>query len=265
MKKMLIAGVAFGALIGPALAADMPLLKAPPPPGAYDWTGFYGEGGVGWAGNRFDWTYNPTPANVAVGEHLFPLSRNSMYGLGQVGFQKQWGWIVAGVEGSVGTTVNDNYAQVTSTGAIPVPACTVTAGQVCQVQTSGGTKMVGGKLGVAWNDWLFYGTGGGAWGEVQTQLLTGPTATIFDSMAQARHGWYAGAGFDYAVVKGAFMDFIVGVAYRHIDLGSGFITSTADAFSVTGSNARTITAREDLVLATVTLKLNPWSGYWLSK
>ena len=42
MKKFLLASVAFAAIAGPAMAADMPI-KAPPPPPVvyYDWTGAY--------------------------------------------------------------------------------------------------------------------------------------------------------------------------------------------------------------------------------
>ena len=38
MKRLLLAGLAFSALITPAMAADMPI-KAPPPPPT--WTGLY--------------------------------------------------------------------------------------------------------------------------------------------------------------------------------------------------------------------------------
>jgi hypothetical protein len=42
MKRLIIAGFAFGGLIAPAAAADMPL-KAPPPPPApvFTWNGCY--------------------------------------------------------------------------------------------------------------------------------------------------------------------------------------------------------------------------------
>ena len=47
MKTILLAGLAFGALIVPAMAADMaPYNKVPPPP-AWGWTGFYVGAGAG--------------------------------------------------------------------------------------------------------------------------------------------------------------------------------------------------------------------------
>jgi len=53
MKKILLGGAALIAMfVGPAMAADMrvkaPVLKAPPPPVIYNWTGCY-IGGSGWS------------------------------------------------------------------------------------------------------------------------------------------------------------------------------------------------------------------------
>ena len=41
MKKFLLASVAFAAIAGPAMAADMPVAPPPPPVVYYDWTGVY--------------------------------------------------------------------------------------------------------------------------------------------------------------------------------------------------------------------------------
>lgn len=55
MKKMIIAGLALGALMAPVMAADMkvkaPILKAPPP--VFNWTGCYLGGNAGWKWGRF--------------------------------------------------------------------------------------------------------------------------------------------------------------------------------------------------------------------
>ena len=50
MKKLLLALTAVAAMTGSASAADLaakPYVKAPPPPPAYSWTGFYIFGGGG--------------------------------------------------------------------------------------------------------------------------------------------------------------------------------------------------------------------------
>jgi outer membrane immunogenic protein len=60
VKILLIAGLAVGALIAPAMAADMPL-KAPPPPPVpvFTWTGCYLGGSVGGIWRQTD--------NVSIG------------------------------------------------------------------------------------------------------------------------------------------------------------------------------------------------------
>ena len=61
MKRLLLAGLAFSALIMPAMAADMPL-KAPPPPPT--WTGLYWGVNVGWIGSS---QYNITNTGTDTG------------------------------------------------------------------------------------------------------------------------------------------------------------------------------------------------------
>jgi outer membrane immunogenic protein len=252
MRKLLLRSVAVAAVVsGPAYAADMPL-KAPPPAPVYEWTGFYVDVGVGWSGSRLAWDYVNFP-----GEVPFNLSVTNGFLTGHIGYQQQFGWVVTGVEFGSGSNFTSNFGSAKSPGLIPGAACeTGTAGEACQARISEMTTL-GGKLGGAWNDWLFYGVGGGAWGGVQTQLVL-PAGTLFDSNSQSRRGWYAGAGVDYMFAKTQLADVIFGVEYEHFNFGTGLLTSAADAFSPVGVNARTIAASEDAVFAKVTVKINPW-------
>src|SRR5580765_3688898 len=74
MKKLLPVGFAFGMLMGPAIAADLPVKAMKAVPVAYTWTGCYvgGSAGGGWA--KSDWTYrninpydSPGPGGPIVG------------------------------------------------------------------------------------------------------------------------------------------------------------------------------------------------------
>jgi hypothetical protein len=47
MRELGLAGLAFGALIMPAMAADMTIYKAPALAPYFTWTGFYFGGDVG--------------------------------------------------------------------------------------------------------------------------------------------------------------------------------------------------------------------------
>src|SRR5271166_3504993 len=68
MKKLLLTGVAFAALIaGPAMAADLgaPVYRRPVVAVAvYNWTGFYigGNVGGGWENTETNYTYSSIPA-----------------------------------------------------------------------------------------------------------------------------------------------------------------------------------------------------------
>jgi outer membrane immunogenic protein len=79
-----------------AFAADMPV-KAPVAVVAATWTGIYvgGHGGYGWGHN--DWTDStPTiPDSIRVRNNV-----DGWVGGGHIGIQRQWGNLVAGVEGS---------------------------------------------------------------------------------------------------------------------------------------------------------------------
>ena len=255
MKKFAIATAAL-AFTGTAHAADMPL-KAPPLPivTAYDWSGFYGDFDIGGGRSRLHWTYaNPDPLTAMP----FSGSTTDPVAGGHVGFQQEFfSWLVLGVEGGVAINMNNSYSTSTSNGTT-AGVCTGGAGVACQMHISMPIDTVGGKLGVAWNDWLFYGVGGAAWSEVQSQvvLLTG---ALFDTAAASRRGTYAGGGFDYVFFKGTLVDMIAGVEYEHVDLKSGLLTVAPDGFLATGPNARTISAKEDIVLAKLTLKWNPWT------
>jgi outer membrane immunogenic protein len=66
MKKLILASVAVGALIAPAVAANMPApiySKAPSPAPIYNWTGLYVDGGFGYG----MWTADTTTINPLTG------------------------------------------------------------------------------------------------------------------------------------------------------------------------------------------------------
>jgi outer membrane immunogenic protein len=112
MKKLLLAIVGSVALgvAAPALAADMPVKAAPPPPVApiYNWTGFYIGAHVGGAWSDTDWFYPCSatnllilsPCNLAQGGH----SGSSWLAGGQVGFNYQVGRFVWGIEADFSAT-----------------------------------------------------------------------------------------------------------------------------------------------------------------
>jgi hypothetical protein len=98
MKKLLLAGLAIGALIAPAMAADMPV-KAPPPP-LFSWTGFYIGANAGFATLRDEaLPYCINPLGVVMGvacSDVFGgrVRGDGFLGGGQAGYNWQIGhWV----------------------------------------------------------------------------------------------------------------------------------------------------------------------------
>jgi outer membrane immunogenic protein len=234
------------------LAADLPL-KAPAPIVAaeYDWTGVYGGINAGWVRDDYHWAYtNPAPVTCCT---PFSVNKDTWSIGAQLGAQYQFNHFVLGVEGAVFNAA-DNAASFTGcVGANnPVLACQI------KRQT---TYTAGGRVGYAWDNWLIFGDGGGAWADVHSNLLIpGPPVFIFDSTSQRYSGWYAGVGFEYMLVRGVLADVIVGAEYQHIDLGTKLHLSILDGFSACppGVNCRNIGATEDLVRARFSVKINPF-------
>src|SRR5947207_239651 len=114
MRSLLIGLASATALNGAAMAADMarPVYKAPPAgvlPVAYDWTGFYVGGHVGYGWAEKDW-------RDAFGLNLSNRASGFLGG-GQVGFNYQINQFVLGVEGDFswrgingGTTISPTIA-----------------------------------------------------------------------------------------------------------------------------------------------------------
>src|SRR3954470_7777474 len=115
MKKFLLASVAFAAIAGPAMAADMPIAPPPPAPIYYDWTGAYigfNAGGV----------WNEINRNFLVGGAVNPNfgtnDSDGIFGF-HAGAQWQWGAWVLGVEAALSGCFKEC---VSNTGTLPVSA-----------------------------------------------------------------------------------------------------------------------------------------------
>jgi outer membrane immunogenic protein len=203
MKKLLVVGLAFGALIAPAMAADMPL-KAPPPP-LFSWTGFYIGANAGWGTVRDEaLPYCINPAGVVMGNgctNVFGgrVRGNGFIGGGQAGYNWQIGHWVLGLETDIqGTDINgsDVVTGPFNTAGLNVlsPAASYTANE--KLSWLGTTR---GRLGMAFDRLLIYATGGVAYGEASVNQNLAFAAVQFPSSASSTMtGWTAGGGLEYA-------------------------------------------------------------------
>jgi len=187
MKKTVLGALVLTTLVGPALGADLPALKAPPPAApAFSWTGFYigGNLGVAWAeGSLTDSIYGLT-FESGTGNGMF-------IGGGQVGFNYQFSTLVVGLEAEFEGIGNNNNSR-----GVFVPAL----GDTFAITSNDRwLALLTARLGVAYNNWLFYGKGGGGWignGSLTlTDLTTGASISGLDNNRSVFGG---GAGLEWA-------------------------------------------------------------------
>jgi outer membrane immunogenic protein len=152
---------------GPAVAADLaartytkaPALAAP----LYNWTGFY-VGAMGGFGK----------------EDTSDFALSGGFGGGTAGYNWQTGQFVFGIEADAAG------ADISSSFAIP--------GLVSAEDKIRALGTVRGRLGIAYEQILFYGTGGFAWADERLSA-TALGVTITDT--KTRTGWTAGAGAEW--------------------------------------------------------------------
>jgi outer membrane immunogenic protein len=239
MKRAITAGIGALALAGislPAAAADLgarPIGKAPAmaPVAAFSWTGCHigGNIGYGWSGNN-DMILAPNidaasqafwnPAfNAGAAPRLFPLDPTGVVGGGQVGCDWQMGAFVLGIEADFqGSDVKDAVA--ITTNVPPFVPGTFSASQ--KLDWFGTVR---GRLGFSAGQWLFYGTGGLAYGRVKYGLnFAFPASNDFHNIAlsNTETGWTAGVGLEWAFAP----NWSVKAEYLFIDLGDTTIVTT---------------------------------------
>jgi outer membrane immunogenic protein len=222
MKKFLIAGFAFGALIAPAVAADMPLKAPPPAVRAYGWTGCYLGGSVGGIWRRSDSTNisvvdRGSGAGAAAAAGAIPTSYSyggsSWLGGGQLGCNYQASNWVFGVETDMSGTRLD-AGQTIDTNVPPFFPLTSSVSQ--NMSWIGTTR---GRLGVAWDGVLLYATGGAAYANVnytyfQSNVAGGGPVATAAADSNIQFGWTAGGGLEVGFgawsVKGEYLYYNLG-------------------------------------------------------
>ena len=252
MKKiaLLLSALAFGSTT--AMAADLPV-KAPPPPiiPEFSWTGVYVGANFGgaWTSQSAFWP-NRAPQTL-IGN----FGHDGSFGVGglHAGAQYQWANnFVLGLDFSWFSGFDDT--QVTGSPNVGCPNVTFSCSAGLESVVT-----VGPRLGYAWRDVFFYGQGGYASGEINTSSLhtVGPAIVQVDNFGKRRDGWFAGAGIDYAVWKGRQTSIIIGVDYKHIDLGTATMISPADGVAFCAVDCRTIKTSADVVQARFSIKFDP--------
>lgn len=182
-----LAGAGFGlfALDGAAIAADIPVrmpVKAPYIQPVFDWTGFYIGAHAGY-GRGTSSAVLADPATLANVNHF-----SGVIGGVQAGYNVQLpSGLLLGVEADLSFP---NYLNSNSV----VSSLTSARSDVTEQWDYVGTAR--GRIGYSSGPWLAYATGGLAWaGE---RFLNTPAVGSDEKHINARLGWAAGAGVEYA-------------------------------------------------------------------
>ena len=244
-----VAAAALAGSIGAASAADLPV-KAPmiaPVIAAYDWSGWYAGVGIGglWGDTR--WDFPVVNTTVAT-----PFEQGMAGGHG--GHQwhfKAWqnGGIVIGMEYS-GMA---NLSEYNNGNLCPNPVFT------CRTRLEN-LVTIGGKLGLTWDKFMIYGTGGWAGGIVNTAAFVTVTGLQFDSSREWHNGWYAGAGIDWVFYQTRGTDWIIGAEYQHVEFDDVRHFVGPRGIVIPGFTRDLSRFDVDIVKAKLTVKLN--GPYW---
>jgi outer membrane immunogenic protein len=212
MRRFVVAFLGAALSASAVNAADLglrtPALVVPVATPAYNWSGCYlgAHAGGGWS--RTDWIN--TASTAGFGDLLpgegFRQTSGGFIGGGQVGCNYQVNTWVFGLEGSFsGSTFKGNAVNT----VFGPPADDVFTTRVESLAT------VTGRVGYAWQNWLFYAKGGYAGGQVKFSVsdTIGP-AVGAGSSSNWQNGWTAGGGVEYGLTP----NWIVGVEYNYVDL-----------------------------------------------
>jgi outer membrane immunogenic protein len=213
---------------------------------AYNWTGVYFGGSVGYGWGDADIREDLSISVPGVGPLLSAKDSHNVDGwLGgvQLGAMKQFGWLVAGTEfslsgGNIEGSTGDCAGLTTASGGL--------VGVNCNSKVNWLASAVG-RAGVAFDRVLVYGSLGYAIAGVDHTIAlnipaTTPAVTIAWAKSDVAHGVAFGGGFEYAVAR----DIMLGLDYLHADLesrGDGIVLGGALSTGKRDVDLNVITAR----------------------
>lgn len=217
MKKSLLASVSLGALAlaTSAQAADIaahPAYKAPAmAPAPWSWTGFYVGGNVGFARARTD-VDSPTYILSSADS-----TQSGVIGGVQAGYNWQFNNFVVGLEGDI------SFGSLRGSTAITNGA---TGDAINTAMNALGT--VRGRVGLAFDRILIYGTGGAAFASLKDEY-SGPAFPFVASPSSTATGWAYGGGIEYALMG----HWTAKAEYLHVGFPSRSGTEATSGFGYT--------------------------------
>jgi outer membrane immunogenic protein len=241
MRKLLIGGAMSLIATSGTLAADLqaraPVVVAP----VWSWTGFYigGSLGSGWLKETDSAT--ALIAGVGIASASATTDSTGLVGGGHVGFNWQAGYFVFGAEADI----NGSEQRSSTTASCAAAACAGIISSVTTAHQIESFETVRGRVGLAFERWLVYVTGGFALQTVNNNISVnaGGVATPLSGSSATQSGYVVGAGVETALWG---TNWIGGVEYLYLDSGT-FATAAASLGPVPAAPAASsVTATERL-------------------
>lgn len=187
----------------------------------YNWSGFYIGAHGGWATGGWDGRLattagNPPPDDAGFSDPTRTIDGDGYVGGGQLGYNLQFGSLVAGVEADLSwTDLGGNETFATDKLGPPIWE----KAHDLSLERFGTARV---RLGYAIGRFLPYVTGGIAWGKTSADLGvayiqngTDYKGTSYASTSETHTGWAAGAGLEWMMRD----NWTVKAEWLHIDLG----------------------------------------------
>jgi outer membrane immunogenic protein len=206
MRRFVSTGLALGALIAPAGAADMPAYNKAPT-AAFSWTGFYLGGDIAVASttNNAEWSPLSTSGTpFGIQQASGGTGGASFAGGGLAGYDWQFAsaW-VAGFEADwtgmkTGGALTETWL-ANAGGVVPTGFTTLSS----ELEWTASARARLGYLVVP--SLLAYGTAGVAWGNFQYRGNAANSASGYTTgaaLSDTETGWVAGVGFEWAPFTG---------------------------------------------------------------
>ncbi len=223
IRKFSMATAVLMAASASALAADLPRRTPPPvfvPPPLFTWTGLYVGGQVGYTWGQDNSAGTLSAGGVPLAGYNTYNSPNGELGGAHIGYNYQISQFVVGVEGDVNGTDFNNAGTGSSFPAGAFVSLST------RIPIEGSAR---GRIGIAWDHWLFFATGGAAFADIEHSYALGAAAVGFlndpaNPYSKTRVGWTVGGGVEYALNN----NWSVRAEYRYSDFGnnSDFVFSS---------------------------------------
>ena len=189
---------------------------------AFSWTGFYVGGNAGYGSGRLDSAYDLSIGGLVSTRIVSDTTTPSGFiGGGQLGYNYQMGSVVLGAEADWQYSAQ----RETTTNVCPPVTCglaSITGITLSATHRVPWWSTVRARVGYAFDRWLVYGTGGLAYGKIESDLTasTALGSATFNT-SSTRTGWVWGLG-----VENAFMgNWSWKAEYLYMDFGSWTVSN----------------------------------------